>query len=203
MTVFFFRKPSAAAVRAFIYSQSKLELSYAAVGATATEPPAGHTVDHTRLRLGQGRSVFDAAAAALRRWQHFQLDWVEPCWPETPIEPGQTVGILGCACWLWTLNACRIVYVVNEDGPIKKFGFAYGTLPEHVESGEERFAVEWHQADDSVWYDILAFSRPNHILARVGYPMVRRMQKRFARDSAAAMVRAVDTSMAKKSGAEK
>ena len=49
--------------------------------------------------------------------------------------------------------------------------------------------MEW-QEDDSVWYDILAFSRPNHFLARLGYPIVRRLQRRFARDSAAAMKRA-------------
>ena len=76
-------------------------------------------------------------------------------------------------------------------GPIGKFGFAYGTLPGHVESGEERFLVEWDRGDDGVWYDILAFSRPNHILTRLGYPVVRRLQKRFGRDSAASMLRAV------------
>jgi len=39
-----------------------------------------------------------------------------------------------------------------------------------------------------VWYDILAFSRPNQVLTRLGYPLVRRIQKRFAKDSAAAML---------------
>ena len=39
--------------------------------------------------------------------------------------------------------------------------------------------VEWC-ADDSVCYDILAFSRPNHWLVRLGYPITRRLQKRFA-----------------------
>ena len=72
-----------------------------------------------------------------------------------------------------------------------RYGFAYGTLPGHAESGEERFAVEWDQADGGVWYDILAFSRPNHLLARLGYPLTRRTQKRFARVSAAAMQKAV------------
>ena len=83
------------------------------------------------------------------------------------------------------------VYVVDESEPNCKFGFAYGTLPGHVESGEERFLIEWNRADNSVWYDILAFSKPNHFLTRLGYPVVRRMQKRFARDSAAAMLNAV------------
>jgi hypothetical protein len=40
--------------------------------------------------------------------------------------------------------------------------------------------------------DILAFSKPNHILTRLGYPLVHRSQKRFGRDSAASMFRAVN-----------
>ena len=70
-------------------------------------------------------------------------------------------------------------------------GFAYGTLPGHAESGEERFLVEWDRSDNAVWYDIVAFSRPKHPLARLGYPLTRRTQKRFARDSVAAMRRAI------------
>jgi alpha-ketoglutarate-dependent taurine dioxygenase len=49
--------------------------------------------------------------------------------------------------------------------PVRRFAFAYGTLAEHAESGEERFQVEWRE-DDSVWYDILAFSRPNQLFSR-------------------------------------
>ena len=93
--------------------------------------------------------------------------------------------------WQRQLNACRMVYVVDESGPIRRFGFACGTLPGHVESGEERFLVEWHRDTDRVWYDILAFSRPNHLLTRLGYPLIRRSQRRFARDSAVSMVSAV------------
>ena len=80
---------------------------------------------------------------------------------------------------------------MDDKGPVQRFGFAYGTLPEHAESGEERFTVEWHEADDAVWYDILAFSRPHQLLARLGKPVARRLQKRFARGSAEAMRRAV------------
>jgi len=83
------------------------------------------------------------------------------------------------------------VAVVNDDGAVNRFGFAYGTLPDHAGSGEERFLVEWDTDDDSVWYDILAFSRPRHFLARLGYPWMRRAQKPFGRQSAAAMRRAV------------
>ena len=77
-----------------------------------------------------------------------------------------------------------------DGAPVKRFGFAYGTLRDHAERGEERFMIEWQGSDDSVWYDILAFSQPN-LLAKLGYPLTRRLQKRFARDSLAAMVKAL------------
>lgn len=191
------RKPSSGRLHDFLVVQSKLDLTYPAVGATANQLPAGYVVDHTRIKLGEGAGTFVAAKAALERWEHFRLGWVET-WPsETPIQTGQVVAVIARVLGLWWLNACRIVYVVDEEGPVKRFGFAYGTLPEHAESGEERFSVEWHEADDAVWYDILAFSRPQQLLARLGYSLARRLQKRFARDSAAAMQRAVDEAKAK------
>lgn len=186
------RKPSAESVRRFLAGQAKLPFTYSAVGATATTPPAGYVVDRTRIKLGEGETVFRAAGDALRRWEQFRLGWVEAWSPDTLIRPGEVVAVMGRAIGLWWLNSCRIVYVVDESGPICKFAFAYGTLPGHVESGEERFLIEWDQDTDGVWYDILAFSRPNHVLTRLGYPLVRRTQKRFGRDSAAAMFRAVN-----------
>ena len=187
------RKPSADALRRFLAAQRELPFTYAAVGATAETPPAGYVVDRTRIKLGEGEAVFRSAVAALRQWQQFRLGWVE-AWPsDTPIRPGEVVAVMGRAIGVWWLNACRVVYVVDEAGPISKFGFAYGTLPGHVESGEERFLIEWDKSDNSVWYDIIAFSRPNQFSARLGYPVVRRLQKRFGRDSAASMLRAVSS----------
>lgn len=184
------RKPSPEAIRQFLSVQAKLALTYSAVGATATTPPVGYVVDHIRIKLGEGESVFTAAKASLENWKQFNLGWLEAWPPDTPIKPGEVVAVLARAVGFWWTNACRIVYVVDEAGPIKKFGFAYGTLPDHAGSGEERFLIEWDRADNNVWYDILAFSRPKHFLVRLGYPMVRRTQKQFGRDSAAVMLRA-------------
>jgi uncharacterized protein (UPF0548 family) len=186
------RKPAAESIRRFLAEQVTLPFTYSAVGATAETPPAGFVVDRTRIKLGEGEPVFRSAIAALQRWEQFQLGWVEAWSPDTPIKSGEVVAVIGRAIGLWWLNACRIIYVVDESGPIYRFGFAYGTLPGHVESGEERFLIEWNQHDGSVSYDILAFSRPNHFLTRLGYSVVRRTQKRFGRDSAAAVFRAVN-----------
>ena len=94
-------------------------------------------------------------------------------------------------CGSSSLNAARIVYTINEDGPIKRYGFAYGTLLDHSESGEERFSVEWHSQDSSIWYDLFAFSRPHLMLAKLGYPLTRWLQRRFREGSQAAMAKAV------------
>jgi uncharacterized protein (UPF0548 family) len=183
-------RPGPGKIQRFLQAQAALNLTYTAVGATDGLPPAGYVVDHTRIKIGAGEEGFHAAQAALKRWEHFRLGWVEAHVPDVPIQVGGVVAVLARAAGLWWLNACRIIYVVEDDGPVNRFGFAYGTLPGHAASGEERFLVEWRKDDDAVWYDILAFSRPRQLLARLGYPIARRLQKRFARDSAAAMVRA-------------
>jgi uncharacterized protein (UPF0548 family) len=200
--MFLLKKPFEAQVSQFIASQRGLSFSYAEVGASRHGDVArveGYTVDHNRIKLGVGQSIFTHAVDALRKWKHFDLGWVRIVPPDAPVEVGATVAVLAKLFALWSLNACRIVYLIDEDGPamsanngvtVKRFGFAYGTLREHAERGEERFMIEWQGTDDSVWYDILAFSRPN-LLAKLGYPLTRRLQKKFARDSLAAMVKAV------------
>jgi uncharacterized protein (UPF0548 family) len=184
-------RPSEPRIRQFLASVEDDHFSYPEIGATRGTPPKRCAVDHNRIQLGRGAETFARAVAAVRRWEMFHLGWVELCWPDAPIRVGSTVAILSRQCGFWSLNASRIIYLIDEDGPIRRCGFAYGTLTEHVESGEERFTVEWREGDDSVWYDLLAFSRPNHPLVTIGYPLARRLQRRFAADSQRAMVRAV------------
>jgi uncharacterized protein (UPF0548 family) len=190
-----FRKPSAETVRNFLHAQAKLDFTYSPVGATADpSPPAAYRLNHTRHRIGTGREAFDRAKAALRRWDQFRIGWVEIQPADAPIRPGQVVAIVAHRLGLWWLNACRVVYVVDEDdpaAPYARFGFAYGTLPDHVGSGEERFLVDWDAQTDSVYYDVQAYSRPHMILARLGYPYMRRSQRRFGAESAAAMERSM------------
>ena len=47
---------------------------------------------------------------------------------------------------------------------------------------ESQSHLEWLE-DDSVWYDIFAFSRPNQLLARLAYPYVRLKRKQFGSES--------------------
>jgi uncharacterized protein (UPF0548 family) len=187
------RKPSEEQIRHFISRQSKLPFSYPEVGASRETPPSGYTIDHNRIELGTGQETFERAVAALKNWRQFDLGWVRAVPGDTAIEVGAIVAILTRHFGFWSLNVCRVVYLINEDGPVKKFGFAYGTLSTHVERGEERFTIEWHRDEDSVWYDILAFSRPNKLLVKLGLPLARMLQQRFAKDSLSAMGVACET----------
>lgn len=60
----------------------------------------------------------------------------------------------------------------SPDGTKKKFGFAYGTLPIHVERGEERFLIEWNLKTNEVFYEILSFSVPQAWFSSLAYPSI-------------------------------
>ena len=187
--MYFLKKPSPSTIAAFIEAQSRTHFTYSEVGATNGTLPANYSIDHNRVELGRGEDVFQRAVTKLRAWRMFDLGWSQLFQPDTPIEPGAVVAALFHHFGFWSLNACRIVYTFNED---RRYGFAYGTLHDHAETGEERFSIEWSQENDSVVYDILAFSRPRHWTARMGKPIARALQRRFVRDSKAVMVRSVN-----------
>ncbi len=78
------------------------------------------------------------------------------------------------AAGLWVTAVCRIVCVLDEPDV---FGFAYGTLEHHPESGEEAFLVRRSDAGD-VTIEIAAVSRPRARLAKLAGPIGRHIQLR-------------------------
>lgn len=186
-------RPSAQRIARFLEEERGLALTYPAAGTTRDEELltegalAGFVLDHNRQRLGAGAAAFEAAKTALRAWTMFPRPWtaIEPA--PAPVVEGAVVAVLIHAMGAWWLNSARILYVIDEP---RRFGFAYGTLPGHAERGEERFLVEQLE-DESVWYDLRAFSRPRYWAARLGYPVTRALQRRFARESKAVMEAAV------------
>ena len=88
------------------------------------------------------------------------------------------------------MNGCRVLYSVGSLNDVARFGFAYGTLTNHAESGEELFEVFLDPQTDDVKYRIRAASWPQVMLTHLGQPIVRLLQARFRRDSATAMIRA-------------
>jgi uncharacterized protein (UPF0548 family) len=191
--MFFLTRPTAQRIDRFRRMAEQDTFSYPEVGATLREAiPSRYNIDHNRIRLGEGLALFEHAYGVLEAWKIFELGWMELLHPPEPVAAAQTVLVLAHTFGLYSLSANRIIAMIDkDDGQIWRRGFSYGTLRHHVERGEERFSVEYHRHDDSVWYDILAFSVPRHPLARLGYPLSRAAQRRFATDSKAAMVSAV------------
>jgi uncharacterized protein (UPF0548 family) len=189
--MFFLQRPTPQVLKQFRQTAERDSLSYEEVCATLKDPlPSGYHIDHNRTCLGRGEDLFERARAALDEWKMFDLGWLKLIHPPVPVTPGQTVMILAHTWGLYSLSASRVLKMVDtDDGDTRRWGFCYGTLRHHVERGEERFTVEYSRKGDLVWYDILAFSRPQHPLARLAYPVSRAAQRRFARDSKATMQR--------------
>ncbi len=143
------------------------------------------------VELGSGPEVYERARAAVDQWAMFDVGWVELLGADEPPAEGLTVAVLARLGALWSLNACRVTALIREPGDHERHGFAYGTLSEHMETGEERFVVSWDRASGGVSYEVVAYSRPRHWLARAAGPVARAAQRRFRLGSARAMQRAV------------
>jgi uncharacterized protein (UPF0548 family) len=194
--MFTLSRPTDDAIRAQLARHAEAPFTYDFVGCTRDEPQAvaGYSIDRERVMLGKGREVFERACDAIRRWEMFPESIAQLHGRDELPRPGLVVSVL-YRVWLvplWVLFPARVVYVIDEtcdtaSGRIQRFGFAYGTVADHPERGEERFLAEWHAADDSVYYDLVAISQPAHWLARLGYPYTRYEQGRFRRLSGRAM----------------
>ena len=186
--MFLRHRPTASDFEKFYDQSRELPLSYHPVG-IARAGGAGFRFDTASAVIGKGAAVFARAQQALREWRQIDFGWVQLVPLNASLEPGTNVVIRIEHLGFWSLNGCRIVYSVGDGH--SSFGFAYGTLTNHVEMGEEIFEVSM-AASDEVAYRISAASQPRAILARIGYPYTRISQARFRRDSMAAMKRAIE-----------
>lgn len=188
--MFFVRRPSQQAVDRFLDDSRELPLSYGPIGVVKGEA-AGYALDEMLVAIGSGKVDFERARDALLAWTHFDLGWAALFPRSAPVAVGTVVAVLIRHFGFWSLNGCRVVYTVGSLSDGVRFGFAYGTLTNHAEAGEELFEVFLDPRTDDVMYRIRATSRPRAALARLGQPIVRALQARFRRDSGAAMKRAI------------
>ena len=188
--MFLIRPPSTRQIERYLSASRELPLSYAPVGLARTSA-TGYSVDGQVGLLGRGPEAFERAVSALQAWKQFDVGWIKIFPAGAAIAPGTVVAVLAHHLGTWSLNGCRIVYLTGTaDTP--EFGFAYGTLTNHAERGEEIFRVALDARSEEVTYTIRAVSRPRAALAWLGYPVARRLQAKFRADSLAAMRRAAD-----------
>lgn len=156
---------------ALIQQLDDAALTYAEIGATAeADLPIGFR------HLARSRNLagidFDAAAEQLLTWQMHERSGLKVAASHASAEPNAVV-LMRLGIGRASLRVpCRVVYVINE---LNSVGFAYGTLPGHPETGEERFTIERDQAG-GVSMSIRAFSKPTTVLARASGPIDRAMQ---------------------------
>ena len=144
-------------------------LTYPDAGATAGPLPGGYHQLRRSRRLGVGAPHWSAAGAAVLRWALPDAAGLAPLVSHDVAVCG-AVAVLRLGKGPLTLRApVRVVTVVDE--PTRR-GFAYGTLPGHPEQGEEAFVVRLAD-DETVWLDVVAFSRPGTLLARLAGPLGR------------------------------
>jgi uncharacterized protein (UPF0548 family) len=138
------------------------DLTYAEIGATRGELPAGYRHVRRQAVLGRGDAVFERSADALMSWQMQRRAGLRVRATGPVARPGVVVALRLGVGRLSVVAPCEVVYVVDE--PDAR-GFGYGTLPGHPESGEEAFTVS-RRPDGAVVLDVAAFSRPATALTR-------------------------------------
>jgi uncharacterized protein (UPF0548 family) len=188
--MFLARRPTPTDIERFLDASRLKSLSYAPIGIASAGSPS-YDVDESAVVVGSGTAGFERAKTALAAWKHFDLGWVEVYPRGVSLDIGTNVAVLVRHAGCWSLNGCRVVYALGDRAHGPRFGFAYGTLANHAERGEELFEVSLDRASQTVTYRIRAASRPRAALARLGYPLARMLQARFRRDSGEALRRAV------------
>lgn len=151
-------------------------LSYREVGATGVELPQGYRHLARNEAVGTGRRAFQAAAECLMTWgMHRGAGMrLEASAPRAATGVNVLVG-LGPS-WLPIDAPCRVLHTIEQPDRV---GFTYGTLEGHPVSGEESFSV-LSDDDGAVRFVLIAFSRPDALVAKIGGPFGGVVQSKIA-----------------------
>ena len=154
-----------------LHTIAQLPFTYPEVGATAGPPPPGYKHIGYSAHIGMGQLRFEQAADAVMHWgmQRGAGLRVQASSDTVGVSVVVLVRMMG-----FLQAPCRVVYVIDEPD-IR--GFAYGTLPGHPESGEERFSVRRDPNTSAVFAEVSAFSRPATWWSKAGGPFTSLLQK--------------------------
>lgn len=169
-----FRAFNGAALTQLLDEQSTLSVTYAPVGLTDQRHPIhGYQFVQGEIELGQGRDIFERAVISLQKWRVHERVGLRVTSDVPDVEQDATAVFQMRIVGLNVTIACRVVKIIKSDS---QWGFAYGTLPHHVERGEELFVIE-QDADGTVHFKVRAFSRPGHFMVKIGAPVARTVQR--------------------------
>ncbi len=171
------RRPSSVQVQAELATLARLPLTYWERGGTDwARMPHGYQHAIERIELGAGEAIWAFAKTAVQDWSFYPNEnWIKLD-VDGPPKLGQQVMVHFRLLGLWWRSPCRVVYLIDEPN---RFGFAYGTLPGHVERGEELFLVSRDPDSGKVSYEIRVMARAQHPIAKLLPGLVKYMQVRF------------------------
>ncbi len=187
----YFSYPSQAKLDQFLLDMQNAPFNYTEIGYTQSDCESaddtknryqllkGYSIDDYHLYLGEGTTVWEKAKTALTQWKHFPPSFTIVYSNTESIEEGIIVAVMIKILGVWWRNSAKIVYVIDKPDC---FGFAYGTLTEHAEQGEEAFWIS-RDCEGKICYHIKAFSKPKFWAAKLAYPLTRRYQRKFAKES--------------------
>ncbi|KAI4325785.1 hypothetical protein MLD38_031152 [Melastoma candidum] len=200
MVFFFWARPSAQDQKICIERAGPLNYDAKYKGATANSTSTlkedkellndGFFTNHARVLVGSGLETFEKGKIALQNWRHFDLKWAFVD-SSTQIQNGVRFCVCAKEFIPWFVMPLEVVYVTenrNKKKGIALYRFGSGTLRGHLLAGEERFSIELDE-NNQVWYEILSFSKPAHLLSFIGYPYVQWQQKLFASQSGNALLK--------------
>jgi uncharacterized protein (UPF0548 family) len=136
--------------------------------------PAGYGHLHVQRQIGTGQQRFGQAADAVMHWGMQRGAGLR-------VHASSEVAVVDAVVLVrmgFLRAPCRVVYVIDE--PDVR-GWAYGTLPGHPESGEERFTVRRDPTTSAVFAEVSSFSRPATWWSKAGGPLVSVAQRIIAK----------------------
>ena len=185
--IFHVWRPTQEVIDAARLAAATAPFSYEPVGGTRQDLPVGFEHDVQSVIVGRGDLAFARARLALLAGRAFDIPWVSLDRARFDVRPGAPLVHVSEQLCLFTVNACRIIYVVDDPGD---FAFAWGTLAGHPVCGEERLGLCLSDNGDVV-FEIRKFSRPAHVFVRLAGPVARRIQRRFTQDAFSALLAAL------------
>ena len=187
----FVRPSDSAAMLRLVETMRETQPTYEDLGATLVgKRPEGFHHHCYDVELGTGLQTFERAVRGLKSWEAHRIAGVRVFPDDQEIRKGATVIVTLGTPLLALAAPCRIVSTIDGQN---RWGFAYGTLPGHPEQGEEAFVVSI-APDETVRFEIEAFSRPADILVRMAGPVGRGFQQGGTRNYLSTLKRFVDSS---------
>jgi uncharacterized protein (UPF0548 family) len=169
---------SEAGMAALHDEQSRRAVTYKPIGiASSNCNLTGYRRDRAELSLGAGTAIFNIAFDSLVNWRAHTGAGFTIFPASIPVREGDTVVLHRSFPFGYLTLCCRVLYMIDE---VDRRGFAYGTLPMHLERGEQVFIIE-RDANGANRFVIESLSRPAHSITRVLYPITRLIQKRVAK----------------------